>query len=153
MTLLFDTRYSFFVCEMRPDEVPPKRVQTVSKQEAYAMVTQSTRDASEWMHFERVPFSRVDVGEHGVLEIETNTSASWSESPREMFFDAESKPRALALIKEDNHRGPPQLDVRGGAGGGVSEPDPFEDSADDDELTSGSRSVVSRGVEIELDDL
>jgi hypothetical protein len=148
--LLYDTRYSPFVCEMRPDGVAQKRVQTVSKQEAYAMVTQSTRDPSEWLHFEQVPFTRIDVGDQGMLEIETSVQSSWSESPREMFVDSEWK---ATLIKEGTAKGgaqrPPQLEIRGG---GVDEPDPFEDTVDE-EMTSGSRSTVSRGVEIELEDL
>lgn len=131
--LLYNTRYSPFVCEMRPDEIPPKPIQTVSKQEAYAMVTQSTQEPSEWLHFERVPFTRVDAG---VLEIEnTSTSTTWAESPREMF--------TMSFINENK---PPQLALRNV--GGVDEPDPF---ADEDELSSNS--VVSRGVEIELEDI
>lgn len=149
--LLFDTRHSPFVCEMRPDQVPPKRVQTVSKQEAYAMVTQSTRDPSEWVAFERVPFSRVDVG---MLEIETNTasSGSWVESPREMFI-ASSPGGAgggskLTLIKENDNNQPPRLDIRG-----TDEPDPFSNTADQEEMDEISSASFSRGAEIELEDL
>lgn len=144
--LLWHKRFSPFVCESRPDNAPEPTIHAVSKDEALSMVTQSTQDVGDWLHFERIPFSSVQMGEHGVLEIETATT--WTDSPREMFSNnvvGEGNWQTV-LIKEEPL--PPRLSR---TGGGIDEPDPFVSDNDEEEFTS--HSVASRGVEIELDDI
>jgi hypothetical protein len=139
---MYDKRFSPFVCETRPDEHDQRSIVVISKEDALAMVMQSTKDIQEWLHFERVPFSIVETADEGVI-VEMNVHSSWTESPREIFST-----HSDLLINESVM--PPQLFK-----GGVDEPDPFESTRDEEhteEHTGGGGSGCN-GVEIDLADL
>jgi len=134
---MYDKRFSPFVCETRPDEQDPRSIVVISKEDALAMVMQSTKDIQEWLPFERVPFSLVETAEEGIVEM--NMHSSWAESPREIFST-----HSDLLINENIS--PPQLFK-----GGVDEPDPFESTRDDE--NTGENTGPHVGVEIDLADL
>jgi len=134
---MYNKKYSPFVCETRPDEPNSRHITVISKEDALAMVMQSTKEVSEWLPFERVPFSMIET-EEGIVEmnIQSDSFVSWVESPRELFTT-----QSGLLIKESS--GPPQL-----FRGGVDEPDPFENTVDEEET-----SRENTGVQIDLDDI
>lgn len=105
-TLIYDMRYSPFVCEKRPEKYVEHKINTVSPEEAHALVTQNTQDVQDWLHYETVPFSSMYTSE-GFVEIdhdEDSRNDPWIESPPDIFLNSNVKSDDLKMVKESDVR-------------------------------------------------